>query len=414
MKRTLYLFVFYFINFWAYPQSSNKIVHITGLFPNVEGGRVFMYHYIDTPLINGKFNFFLDSISEGQYYIAVTYPWANGFTIRYRDKNGNIAIERRKGYTRISLGEYFYINPEQALEYHIVPFANLTPEKIKNFSDEDNSVIEKKRLRIVSNSKDGDLFKKFQELDIDYNKKSYDHIVDSLYKQSNIPNKIISDFYKDALNLNFENNYLFYSKAVQKLIKQSLTNPVSALTILNMPSDWLQMEKKRYEELLKSMSGRAVKSDYYKRVLLKLKNTKDILNEGSIFPYPVGKTPDMELLKYKFSDYKYTLVEFWASWCRPCRADNPKWNDILTKYKDSGFQILGISIDESLADWRTAIRNDKLINWLHVSDLHGAFNGVNALQYGIHEVPFNVLIDSTGKILKKEITAQELESILRK
>jgi len=113
-----------------------------------------------------------------------------------------------------------------------------------------------------------------------------------------------------------------------------------------------------------------------------------------------------------YSDSKYTLVEFWASWCGPCRENNLKWNNLLHTKSHALFRILGVSIDEDLNDWKNAIREDKLTDWAHISDLHGGFKGINALKYGINYVPFNILVDSTGKILKREVSVEELQTYL--
>jgi alkyl hydroperoxide reductase subunit AhpC len=95
-------------------------------------------------------------------------------------------------------------------------------------------------------------------------------------------------------------------------------------------------------------------------------------------------------------------------------VNNPIWNNLLKKYKVLGFQIIGISLDDSILRWRKAIKDDKLEEWLHVSDLELGYYGKNALKYGIESIPYNVLIDSTGKILKKKITPEKLEELLMK
>ncbi len=107
---------------------------------------------------------------------------------------------------------------------------------------------------------------------------------------------------------------------------------------------------------------------------------------------------------------KYVLVDFWASWCGPCRAENPNVVKAYNKYKDKGFTILGVSFDEKKEKWEQAIQQDGLA-WTHVSDLKGWSNEVGKL-YGIRAIPQNVLLDPQGKIVAKNLRAEALDAKL--
>jgi peroxiredoxin len=104
---------------------------------------------------------------------------------------------------------------------------------------------------------------------------------------------------------------------------------------------------------------------------------------------------------------KYVLLDFWASWCRPCRAENPNVVKAYTKFKDKNFTVLGVSLDQQKDAWVKAINADHL-TWNHVSDLQ-YWNNAVAQMYHIESIPGNFLIDPNGKIIARDLHGEELE-----
>jgi|KBSMisStaDraftv2_1062788.scaffolds.fasta_scaffold01546_2 peroxiredoxin len=107
---------------------------------------------------------------------------------------------------------------------------------------------------------------------------------------------------------------------------------------------------------------------------------------------------------------KYVLVDFWASWCGPCRAENPNVVRVYNEFKDKNFTILGVSLDKDKKPWLKAIKDDGLA-WNHVSDLKYWSSQVVDL-YKFEAIPFNVLVDPHGKIIAKGLRGDELEKKL--
>jgi peroxiredoxin len=107
---------------------------------------------------------------------------------------------------------------------------------------------------------------------------------------------------------------------------------------------------------------------------------------------------------------KYVLLDFWASWCGPCRQENPNVVAVYHKYHDKGFEIIGVSLDQQGEAWKKAINADQL-SWIHVSDLKYWNNALVKL-YGIRGVPQNFLIDPQGKIIARGLRGDDLESKL--
>lgn len=114
------------------------------------------------------------------------------------------------------------------------------------------------------------------------------------------------------------------------------------------------------------------------------------------------------------SDYKgkYVLIDFWASWCAPCRAENPNVVKAYNKFKNKNFTIISISLDDSQKNWLNAVKNDHL-EWAQLSELKG-WDGKVSHDYAVTSIPTNYLIDPSGKIIAKNLRGAELEEALAK
>lgn len=137
------------------------------------------------------------------------------------------------------------------------------------------------------------------------------------------------------------------------------------------------------------------------------------LSPGTVAPDLVGPSPDGK--QYKLSDLrgKVVLIDFWASWCGPCRKENPNVVAVYDKYKDKGFTVFSVSLDSSKEAWVQAIEKDQLKWPYHISDLQ-KWNSAISRIYNVSGIPFTVLIDAEGRVIKKNPRGHELGQELAK
>jgi thiol-disulfide isomerase/thioredoxin len=132
---------------------------------------------------------------------------------------------------------------------------------------------------------------------------------------------------------------------------------------------------------------------------------------GGMAPEVNLPTPDGKMVSLSSQRGKYVLLDFWASWCGPCRAENPNVVAAYSKYKNKNFIVYSVSLDNNRDAWMKAAKDDGM-NWIHVSDLKG-WESVAARTYNIESIPSNFLIDPTGKIIARDLRGDMLEQQLK-
>lgn len=191
------------------------------------------------------------------------------------------------------------------------------------------------------------------------------------------------------------------------------THPTSiyALYQASKESNYISLDSLKQLVTRFETDGKLVKNNYFKSM-------KEVL-EAREKVAPGAQAPDFTLndpdgnpitLSEFYASNKITMIDFWASWCGPCRGFNPTLTKIYAKYHDKGFGILGVSFDKGKDEWVKAIADDKLV-WSHVSDL-AYWDCAAGKLYNIKYIPQSYFVDSTGKILLASPSEEEIEKFL--
>ncbi|MFZ4671149.1 MAG: redoxin domain-containing protein [Flavobacterium sp.] len=160
------------------------------------------------------------------------------------------------------------------------------------------------------------------------------------------------------------------------------------------------------ESLKKTKPGKKVKENIDN--LKKQMNAKAKIAVGIVAPDFKAPTPDGKLVSLKESLGKVTLIDFWASWCQPCRQENPSVVALYAELHSKGLNIISVSLDNDATKWKEAIAKDKL-TWTNVSNLKQMKDPI-AEQYGIQQIPTTFLLDATGKIVAIDLRGDGLKA----
>lgn len=207
--------------------------------------------------------------------------------------------------------------------------------------------------------------------------------------------------YQEVMNTQIESLKKFCSENKNEAIID-----VYAVSYLNIDENY---------EFIKSIidkhQSQLASSEYTQEYATKLESYAK-LAVGSVAPEIALKDPSGKEIKLSSLRGKVVLLDFWASWCGPCRQENPNNVKLYKQYKDQGFEIYGVSLDKNMDDWKKAIMEDQL-TWTHVSDLK-FWQSEAAAQYKVEAIPATFLLDKDGKILAKNLRGDQLASFLNK
>ena len=244
---------------------------------------------------------------------------------------------------------------------------------------------------------------------------SFNNMVTIFGNQFNLLNKVQEDRKNSLLNQDSLTN--LWNKTIDEIAGKALPflneNGHTAVAPFFLNTIW-PLTSNRVEEFgtwLAAVSDKQMASDYG----VYLKNLYDVEKQfgyGQVVPDFSQKDPAGNSISLKSFRRKYVLIHFCASWCGPCRVENPNIVAAYNKYKHKNFEILGVSLDRDRTKWLDGVSADNL-TWPQVSDL-GFWNNAVAKQYRITSIPQNILIDPQGKIVGKNLRGGLLENFLEK
>lgn len=231
---------------------------------------------------------------------------------------------------------------------------------------------------------------------------------------SSFDNAIIGGSITDSIATSLKNKYKelnSYDEIVSLELEFIKNNPNIILSAHNLSIMAKVFGKEESGKLFNNFSVQNKQSQYGKII-------------SNFLALDIAKTPQIGEKYVDFSmdnengeqeklselDGKYILLEFWASWCLPCREENPDLVRVYNKFKASNFEIFAVSLDENKENWIKAIKKDNL-NWKHVSDLEGK-NNKASLIYAVNAIPDNLLIDKNGVIIARNLSSNELDKLL--
>ena len=245
----------------------------------------------------------------------------------------------------------------------------------------------------VTNSEENTLLKSFQELITIYDKKQKDlEATDKAIEQKQLEKQLIE---YDRL------------QAIQNLLLKNTNNYASAALIEPLPTEQFLLV---HDSVLTALTKKYPADGFINAKYQELESAKR-LAIGYPAPEIMLLNPSGEMFSLSSLKGKVVLIDFWASWCKPCRMENPNMVRLYQTYSKYGFDILGVSLDQNKEAWLKAIEADGL-TWHHISDLKAWQSEASAI-YGVRSIPHKVLVDKNGNIIAKGLRGEALEQKIK-
>ena len=382
LKRLLVLFIS-IACFSGFAKETN--VEINGVIKNGEGRTIYLQTFkndksvlIDSATIkkNGKFSFNLSVLEKNFFSLSISGKEKNEIALLILDNKDNTVINFNSNVQ--DFGTIYNVQGSHECDV-IEDYVKI----ITNYQ---------KKRNVETN--------KYQDPTSKLNKDSIKTIIDGIDNNfKSIRNKfIVKNQYTLAViitasSLNPQQDFSLYKTIRDGLLKSA------------PESEYQIAFSKQVDQIEKQLEAQQKQQQEQQE----LKNLTAI---GNSAPELNFNNPEGKLITLKSLRGKYVLIDFWASWCKPCRMENPNVVKLYNKYKDLGFTVFSVSLDNNVERWVNAIRQDNLSWPNHVSDLKQWRTEATKI-YGFRGIPYTVLIDKEGKIIAKNLRGLSLEAKLK-
>ena len=257
----------------------------------------------------------------------------------------------------------------------------------------------------VTGTKNNDIFQKFN----DDTKAISDKV--TKFQKDNSKKMMIAQRSKDTVTINaLKKQYIAYQEEMNLFSKKFIKeNPNAYLSVLLLENFLMRkyLETSEITALYDKLADDVKKTKSGERIKTSLNAIKTVVI-GKPAPMFSGPSPYGKTVSLKEVMGKVTIIDFWASWCAPCRAENPNVVALYNEFHSKGLNIIGVSLDKDAAKWKEAIAKDGLI-WSHVSNLKFWEDPI-AKQYNIQSIPATYILDAKGVIVAKDLRGEALKA----
>ena len=222
------------------------------------------------------------------------------------------------------------------------------------------------------------------------------------------PSNDISPEEKSAAMARIENLQGKFNKFIKRYTEQNITNSFGMFMVLYYQDSFSPEE---LMSLISRMPEELQKNNDIQKLMAEVKHKTEVGVGGSLPDFSMNAIDGRTVkLRDEISKHKITLIDFWASWCGPCRAEIPHVKALYDECKAKGFNVIGISLDEDKDKWTSAV-NSLGMQWLQLSDLNGWHNQI-AVAMGVNSIPHTVIVDQSGKILASGLRGERLRDFV--
>lgn len=298
----------------------------------------------------------------------------------------------------------FEIDKTKNADVGFLNFKNLNTVLIFFYDDKDvegNLKLDNLYESSFKGGKENKLFEEFKTESKKFEKRKSDNLEAMMVARQNMSNQDIVQLQTEAAIISNEEQVF-----KKEFIKDNV-NTIIAMMMLNEMVAKKEVNLSEVETFLENRNSKLEENVFVKSIKQGMKSMSPV-DIGVIAPDFSGPNQDGETISLKGSMGKVTLIDFWASWCRPCRVENPNLVRVHNKYKEKGFSIISVSLDrqDQKSLWLKAIETDKM-DWHHISNLKFRNDPIAQL-YGVQSIPATFIIDETGKVVARDVRGPAL------